>query len=116
LVRNVGGNGRNEGCPDEGFCCFGLKCAKKSKNKLSNEKRWEFLVMGKHKQMGILRPKCWKMKKTMKSINMNRAEPMLGGIPLYIKNNSFRVGVLVREREIEGGFGEEGTRAQEETQ
>lgn len=38
------------------------------------------------------------------------------GIPLYIKNNSFRVGVLVREREIEGGFGEEGARAQEETQ
>lgn len=37
------------------------------------------------------------------------------GIPLYFKNNSFRVGVLVRMREIEGGFGEEGERAQEET-
>jgi hypothetical protein len=55
------------------------------------------------------------MFETLKCENMNRKEPMWG-IPLYIKNNSFRVGVLVREHEIEGGFGDEGLRAQEETQ
>lgn len=45
-----------------------------------------------------------------------QSRTQVGGIPLHIKNNSFRVGVLVREREIEGGFGEEGAIAQEETQ
>jgi hypothetical protein len=67
--------------------------------------------------LSCLRPKFWKMKKTLKCKNMNRAKPMWG-IPLYIKNNSFMVGALVREREseIEGGFGEEGARAQDETQ
>lgn len=34
-------------------------------------------------------------------------------LPLYVSNNSFRVGVLVRECEIVGGLGEEAESAQE---